>query len=80
MPKPLDSSQFHRAQHGLRITLKHKALKIGILRYEAESVLGTVDRMISFNNLEVDHLSKQQVGAFRLISKPASGAIPLWNP
>jgi hypothetical protein len=28
-----------------------------------KSALGTLDRMISFNNLDVDHLSKQQVVA-----------------
>ncbi len=41
--------------------MKRKELKIGRFRSAPQSALGTVDRVIVFNNLQVDHLSKQQV-------------------
>ena len=44
MPKPLDSSQFYRAQHGLRITLKRRQLKIGIPGNGPKSALGAGGR------------------------------------
>jgi hypothetical protein len=36
-------------------------LKTGHLAGATETALGTGDRIISFNNLQLDHLSKQQV-------------------
>ena len=45
--------------------MKPKHQKTGAFREALESALGTVGRIIVFNNLEVDHLSKQQVIAPR---------------
>ena len=42
-----------------------KALEKKQFRASSEICLGTVDRMISFNNLKVDHLSKQRMGHIR---------------
>jgi hypothetical protein len=37
------------------------AAQIGTFGEAPESALGTGDRIISFNSLQIDHLSKQQV-------------------
>jgi hypothetical protein len=60
--------------------IETKRIENRALRGSLESALGTVDRIISFNNLEVDHLPKQQVVAS---DDPHQGCIPvisLWNP
>jgi hypothetical protein len=36
-------------------------MKIGTFHDSLESALGTGGHIISFNNLQIDHLSKQQV-------------------
>jgi hypothetical protein len=48
-------------------------LKIGHFSSAPQSALGTVDRVIVFNNLEVGHLSKQQVVAFQARNSIAVG-------
>ncbi len=62
-PKPPDSIQIHAIPYVPRKPLKLKHLKTGNFGLGPKTALGTVDRMISFNNLEVDHLSKRQVVA-----------------
>ena len=53
--------------------MKRNELKIGRFRTAPETALGTVDRVIVSNNLEVDHLSKQQVIAYRVCENIALG-------
>jgi hypothetical protein len=43
--------------------MKQKQLKIDSFSGVPESALGAVDRMIVFNTLQIDYLSKQQVTA-----------------
>jgi hypothetical protein len=40
--------------------MKRKYLKTGNPLRQADTALGTVDRMIVFNDLQIDHLSKRQ--------------------
>jgi hypothetical protein len=61
MRKAESSIKVNSLQQADRISLKQKLLKIGHFRARHESALGTVDRMIVFRYLQVDHLSKQQV-------------------
>lgn len=58
-----DSTGLNKLQQVVGICLKRKYLKTGSSQALMETALGTVDRMIVFNGLQIDHLSnKQEVG------------------
>jgi hypothetical protein len=79
MPNSLHSIQIHSVQHRARNPLKFKQLKTGTFELSPKSALGTVDRMIVFNHLQVGHLHKQQVVARDEPHPCCTPAIPLWN-
>ena len=54
------STGLNRLQQDARICLKPKYLKVRRFRDGPETALGIVDRMIVFNDLQTDHLSKRQ--------------------
>jgi hypothetical protein len=57
---PPDSTGLNRLQQDARIRLKPKYLKARRFRNLPGTALGTVDRMIVFNDLQIGHLSKRQ--------------------
>ena len=57
---PPDSTGLNRLQQDARIRLKPKYLKARRFRNLPGTALGTVDRMIIFNNLQIGHLPKRQ--------------------
>jgi hypothetical protein len=59
--KPPTSTSFLKSQQARCICLKRKRQKTSGSTERPETALGTGGRIISFNSLQIDHLSKQQV-------------------
>src|SRR5258706_2367827 len=72
-PKPPDSKPLNKFQQARRICLKRKHQKTGTFGEAPESGLVTGDRIINFNNLQIDHLPKQQVVG---CEKPRRSTLP----
>jgi hypothetical protein len=70
---------FTRFQRGDRKALKPKALGVEAFYFGLESALGTDGRMIVINDLQIGHLSKEQVVASDGAANIGGGGAALWK-